>query len=96
MAKQFLKCKQDQVIKLCRSLYEGLIPLTGEYKNEDQALPTIADVPDKSLKEEYKRADQVFLAIGDAQEDITLDHRSTHQLNQGSNSMNRSVFSGWR
>ena len=44
-AKKLLDCKQDQVIRACRSLYEGLIPLKGGCKNEDQALPAIADTP---------------------------------------------------
>ena len=42
-ANNLLECKQDQVINPWRSLYEGLISLTGEYKSEDQAGPAIAD-----------------------------------------------------
>ena len=44
-AKKLLDCKQDQVITACQSLYEGLIPLTGEYMYEDQELPSIVDAP---------------------------------------------------
>ena len=40
---KLLDCKQDQVIRACKSLYKGLIPLTDEYKHEDQALLAIAD-----------------------------------------------------
>ena len=54
------------MIRECRLLYEGLIPLTGEYKDEDQALPSIADAPGRSLKDGYKHEDQAFLSIADA------------------------------
>ena len=38
--------KKDQVIRVCRSLNKkGMIPLTGKFNYEDQAGPTIADVP---------------------------------------------------
>ena len=43
-----------------------LISLTGEYKNEDLALPAIADAPDRSWKHYYEYEDQAFLAIADA------------------------------
>ena len=42
---KILGCKQDQVIKACRSLDKGLILLAGEEKCEGQAGPTIAYVP---------------------------------------------------
>ena len=54
------------MIRECRLLYEGLIPLTGEYKDEDQAIPSIADAPGRSLKDGYKHEDQAFLSIADA------------------------------
>ena len=44
-AKKLLDCKQDQVSRACRSLFVGLVPLTGEYKSKDQAFLAIADVP---------------------------------------------------
>ena len=44
-AKKLLDCKQDQVIRACRSLIEGLAPLAGAYKREDQAFLAIADTP---------------------------------------------------
>ena len=44
-AKKFLDFKQDQVIRACRLLYEGLVPWTGEYKHEGKALLTVADAP---------------------------------------------------
>ena len=44
-AKKLLDCKQDQVRRTCRLLYDGLITLTGEYKHEDQAFLAIADTP---------------------------------------------------
>ena len=43
--KKLLDYKQDQVIRACRSLFEGLVPLTGEYKREEQAFLEIADAP---------------------------------------------------
>lgn len=49
-AKKLLVCTQVQVFKACCSLYEGLITLAGDYKNEDQALTAIADAKDRSLK----------------------------------------------
>ena len=58
--------EKDQLIRECRLLYEGLIPLTGEYKNEDQAIPSIADAPGRSFKDGYKHENQAFLSIADA------------------------------
>ena len=37
-AKKPLDCKQDQVIRACRSLYEGLIPLRGETETKIKRL----------------------------------------------------------
>ena len=64
-AKKLLDYKHDQVLKACRSLYEGLITLTVEYKNQDPAIPDIADISDRSLTGEYKPDDQALMEIVD-------------------------------
>ena len=53
------------MLKACRSLYEGLITLTVEYKNQDPAIPAIADISDRSLTGEYKHDDQALMEIVD-------------------------------
>ena len=48
--------------------------------NEDRVIPDIADDSCISMEDEYNHEDQAFLAIADAPKDISLDHRSTHQI----------------
>ena len=71
-AKKLLDCKQDQVSRACRSLFVGLVPLTGEYKSKDQAFLAIADVP----RGYHTGSSQYASAESDIDSDKSMDIQS--------------------